>query len=181
MGGRSTDMAESKTGSSKELMGKQPNILFFIGSYGVMVRDISWLLVIAICSAIVFVSMIVRHSTNALNAISAASTLLSIALSFIAIIKSMIDSADAIRVNTKMEAILQNMDNKILEVSKELDVHKENEEVLKKNMEKAIQLLSLLSKADDEETKQKVVAQLSNESAMEEIKDVCKYFTQYLN
>lgn len=174
-------MAKSKTGNEDEVMERQSNILFFIGSYGVMVRDISWLLIIAICSAIIFVSMIVRHSTNALNAISAASTLLSIALSFIAIIKSMIDSADATRVNTKTEAILQNIDDEILDVAKGLDVHKENEEVLKNNMEKAIQLLSLLSKANDEEKKQEVVAQLSGEKAAEEIRDVCKYFTQYLS
>lgn len=174
-------MGESETGNSDEVIVSQPNILFSIGSYGVMVRDISWLLIIAICSAIIFASMMIRHSSNALNAISAASTLLSIALSFIAIIKSMIDSADATRVNTKTEGILQNIDNEILDVAKELDVHKENEEVLKNNMEKAIQLLSLLSKADDEETKQEVVAQLSDGKAIEEIRDVCKYFTQYLN
>lgn len=174
-------MGESETGNSDEVIVSQPNILFPIGSYGVMVRDISWLLIMAICSAIIFASMMIRHSSNALNAISAASTLLSIALSFIAIIKSMIDSADATRVNTKTEGILQNIDNEILDVAKELDVHKENEEVLKNNMEKAIQLLSLLSKADDEETKQEVVAQLSDGKAIEEIRDVCKYFTQYLN
>lgn len=106
-------MAKGETGSTNELT---ENALFSIGSYRVMVRDLIWLLVIVSCSAIVFLSMLIKGSVNALNAISAASTLLSIALSFIAIIKSMIDSSDATRVNAKTEASLQNLDSKILDL-----------------------------------------------------------------
>lgn len=174
-------MAEGEMGSTNELGNNGSKALFFIGTYGVMVRDVIWLLVIVSCAAIVFVSMLIRGSANALNAISAASTLLSIVLSFIAIIKSMIDSSDATRVNTKTEANLQNLDNKIQELFKELDIHKENEEVLKDNMERAIGLLSLLSNANDENTKREVVEKLSNEKAIGEINDLCNYFTQYLN
>lgn len=174
-------MAKGETGNTNELIENVSNALFSIGSYRVMVRDLIWLLVIVSCSAIVFVSMLIKGSVNALNAISAASTLLSIVLSFIAIIKSMIDSADATRVNAKTEASLQNLDSKIRDLFKELDLHKENEEVLKNNMEKAIRLLSLLSNANDENTKRKVVEHLSDEKAIEEINDLCNYFTQYLN
>lgn len=174
-------MAKSETGNTIELGVKDSKALFFIGSYGVMVRDVIWLLTIVSCSAIVLLSMLIKGSVNALNAISAASTLLSIVLSFIAIIKSMIDSSDATRVNAKTEASLQNLDSKILDLFKELDVHKENEEVLKNNMERAISLLSLLSNAYDENKKREVVERLSDEKAIEEINNLCDYFTKYLN
>ena len=157
--------------------------LFAIGSYKVMIRDVVWLMVIILCAGIVVLGMLVKNSSCALNAISAASTLLSIVLSFIAIIKSMIDSADSARVNSRTEECLYRLDKQIELLFSESEIHKKNESELKEKLGSLCEILSMVAKFKDIEgkDKDKLVEKLSDSAVFEEVNKLNSYFTDYFN
>lgn len=157
--------------------------LFSIGKYNVMVRDIVWLLIIVACVGIALLGMLVKNSSGALNAISAASTLLSIALSFIAIIKSMIDSADSARVNSKTENSLNKLDEQIELLFSESEIHKKNENELKEkvgSLENVLSVLAELIKGKNED-KQQLIERLSDSEMITEIENLRTYFMDFFN
>lgn len=157
--------------------------LFSIGKYNVMIRDIVWLLIIAVCVGIALLGMLVKNSNGALNAISAASTLLSIALSFIAIIKSMIDSADSARVNSKTESSLNRLDEQIESLFSESEIHKKNEDELKEKVGSLENVLSVLAELIEgkNEDKQQLIERLSDSEMITEIEDLRTYFMDFFN
>ena len=159
------------------------NIIFTIGSYEVMVRDVVWLLVVTACAGIVVLGMLVRNSKNGLSAISASSTLLSIALSFIAIIKSMLDSAESARVSGKTEENLKKLDAQMNLLFSESAIHTKSESELKEKLESVCEILSSLAevKGADGKDKEQLIEKLANSATIEEVNTLNDFFTDYFN
>lgn len=185
MGGGSRYMGINKKGVRQ--VDEEPDTpqreLFTIGTYIVMVRDVVWLLIIVVCVVIALLGMLVKNSAGALNAISAASTLLSIALSFIAIIKSMIDSADAARVKSKTESSLNRLDEQIELLFSESEIHKKNQNELKEKVESIKNVLSVMTQLIEgkNEDKQQLIEKLSDSDMITEIEDLRTYFIDFFN
>ena len=112
-----------------------------VGKWNITVKDLIWLIVCLIIIIAFIAGLIIYNKAGASDIISGASTVASIALSLIAMLYTMIESANSSAVNQSTIGKLTEIDGHINEVVKKIDDLKDIERRIK------VVLPSLISQA----------------------------------